>query len=103
MKLTKELLNKLNKLDSIYDSINTEIEAYDVYIKKSIYENWVKRKQRIQLKLIEQFKENYYNKLIEKIGNQTEYISGGQYDNKYDGLAIPVIEFNELTELIKQR
>ena len=55
MKLAEELLKKLNKLDSIYDLVNAEIEAYDVDIGKSVYDNWVKRKQRIQLKLIKQF------------------------------------------------
>ena len=58
---TEELLNKLNKLDYIYDVMNAEIEAYDIYIRKSIYDNWKKRKQKIQLNLINRFKKEAYS------------------------------------------
>ena len=52
----KELLEKLNKLNSIYDTMNAEIEAYDTDIRVSIYKNWQKRKVKMQLNLINQFK-----------------------------------------------
>ena len=53
----EELLGKLNKLDSIYLIIDTEIEAYDCYIKKSICDNWGIRKEKIKVSLINKFKE----------------------------------------------
>jgi len=55
MKAT-DLLEKLNKLNRIYGTMNAEIEAYDVEIRVSIWENWQKKKVKIQLNLINQFK-----------------------------------------------
>ena len=52
----EDLLEKLIKLDSIYDIMNAEIEAYDVDIRKSVYDNWGKRKRKILLNLINKFK-----------------------------------------------
>ena len=52
----EELLKKLNKLNGIYSLITAELEAYDVYVRMSIIKNWRKRKEKIQLELINQFK-----------------------------------------------
>ena len=54
----KKLFDKLNKLNSIYDLVNAEIEAYNIDIRKSIYENWTKRKHKIQINLINQFRKD---------------------------------------------
>ncbi len=63
----EELLKKLNKLDCIYNLINSEIEAYDVSISGNVFEIWQKRKQRIQLNLINQFKEEVLTDFFEWI------------------------------------
>ena len=54
--ITRELLKKLHKLDYIYDLIDVEIEAYDIEINLNIINNWGKRKSKLQLELINQFK-----------------------------------------------
>lgn len=84
----EELLKKLNKLDSIYDLVNAEIEAYDVDIKKRIYENWTKRKQKIQTNLISQFKKEVCKKQREAL----EYFIKYQNDLRNWGLITTKIE-----------
>ena len=58
----EELLEKLIKLDCIYNLIGAEIEAYSVYISNNVFEIWEKRKTKIQLKLIDQFKKEVCEK-----------------------------------------
>ena len=54
---TEELLKKLTRLQGIYNVIFAEIEAYNMDVDSSIYKIWVERKVKIQLALINQFKE----------------------------------------------
>jgi len=65
-----DLLKKLNKLNCIYSTISAEIEAYDMDIRVSIYKNWQKRKVKIQLNLINQFRREACKeqKIIDKHG-----------------------------------
>jgi len=62
-----DLLEKLNKLNRIYGTMNAEIEAYDADIRVSIYKNWQKRKVKIQIELINQFKEDKIEELELKL------------------------------------
>ena len=54
----QELINKLNKLQGIYNQIYAEIDAYDTDVSTVIVRNWIKRKRKIQLNLIDRFKKD---------------------------------------------
>ena len=52
----EDLLFKMNRLDCIYGLIDAEIEAYGISISNNVFEIWQKRKIKIQIELINQFK-----------------------------------------------
>ncbi len=66
----EDLLFKMNRLDCIYGLIDAEIEAYGISISNNVFEIWQKRKIKIQLNLINQFKKET---LIDAIKHCKQY------------------------------
>ena len=48
----EKLLQKINKLNSIYNRLDAEIEAFDVDININIVRIWQKRRRKLMLNLI---------------------------------------------------
>lgn len=94
------LYEQMKKIDSLLNDqpkpmVGKELDILEEYFKKTT------KSESSRRSLDNYHPETISETVIDKIAAKIEYIKGGQYNAKYKGKMIPVIEFNELKEILK--